>query len=171
MFKVILFVVMTLLSRDCLAHWLSADCSDYSEDNSSVNELFTLAINRSFESDNIEFKFCANSNKELSSYLLIIADSKNGHDSVLKSIKLKPSESEEIVNQFELAWDYNKRDKNSGMDGSYWCLTTRNAATFTKGCFWSPTSNADTRGLSGLSTLGSLLWTRAGLTLTYGPLL
>ena len=151
-----------------LAHEFDIDCGDHQIKEGYYNETFSLKINRSLRENNIEFKFCQPTQGEAPDILIVIANHDNGIDSKHKAITLTEADSTKIASLFDLAWEYNKRDNASGMDGSYWCLSTRNVHTVTKGCFWTPTSKPQKRGLSGLSNLGTFLWEYTELEIKHG---
>ena len=167
MAKSFIVLLLLLFSNQTLAHWLDADCNDGAYD---YIEHFKLGINLSFHDEKIYFIFCDAKTKDTSSYLLLVIDGKNGHDNKHFSIPLDEEATVVLKEKFESAWDYNRKDAASGMDGSYWCLEVRRQSTYTKGCFFSPIANARERGLLGLSNLGKYLWKKADLERQYGAL-
>ena len=61
---------------------------------------------------------------------------------------------------------YNTLDSvGPGREGSYWCLQSVQGfyATYTKGCFYTPSYKSEERGLLGIYNLGQFLWSFSGL--------
>lgn len=165
--RVYWLLFLSFFSSASYAHWLEPECSDSGYDHA---EMFHLGINRSFHQEQIYFKFCKTKASGKTSYLLVIVDHKNDHDVDHYTIPFEGEELAEIEALFDAAWDYNRQDATSGTDGSYWCLQVRRSATFTKGCFYTPTSYAQQRGLEGLEQLGLYLWLKANLAEKHGQL-
>ncbi len=132
----------------------------------SEGTIFTFTIERSFQPA-LTFILCQK--KETNqSYLQISSELKR--DSANKIVTLTDNEFMELMKFYENALTYNAKDSEFGLDGSTWCLETKRGLNYSKACFYTPSYNANDRGLSGLHQLGVELWRVGNLDAHAGKL-
>ena len=87
-----------------------------------------------------------------------------------KKILLQESESLNLLRTYDSAINFNVRDNQTGFDGSSWCLTRPGTGSYLQACFWSPSYQAEKRGLQGVVGLGQELWRLSKLSAKYGEI-
>jgi len=125
-------------------------------------DVFTLDIETSFNGSST-FELCTNDQgRFVRTTTSTIKYSSNDQRSEISKIaeitNLSVSEFEKLVSLYKNALKFNISDNTTGLDGSNWCLTSRNGMNSVKACFWTPSAEPEERGLLGLHELGKHLW-------------
>ena len=131
------------------------------------DNLFLLEISTSFHGE-VTFSVCESQESKILRVKTINVvyedDDKKSVMTEVTEIKDLTDESfNKIVAMYEEALAFNTLDNANGLDGSTWCIKTYRGLNDLKACFWTPGSNRESRGLSGLYSLGEHLWDVANL--------
>ena len=131
------------------------------------DNVFSLEISTSFHGQ-VTFSLCeSQESKTLRVKTLNIVYEENNKKSVMTEVTeikdLTDESFDKIVAMYEEALAFNTLDNPNGLDGSTWCIKTYRGMNDLKACFWTPGSNTESRGLSGLYSLGEYLWDVANL--------
>jgi len=144
----------TLIVLCVLLHNFSSDAKEIEQcgyRTAKEGTVFTLTISRSFHGQ-AHFQLCERQSPEKSFVTYTT-------EKIISVKELTSKEYEEIYTLYESALEYDVKYAASGLDGSSWCLETKRRSTYSKACFWTPSSgNRENRGLSGLYKLGQKLW-------------
>ena len=142
--------------------WNDVHCGNW---NAYQGKVFSLSISTSFHG-NSTFKLCKQEDEDKSNYLVTITETFERKQNSIETVKteivsitpLDKSQYIKINELFDLALESNLKDTETGTDGSSWCLESQRGFTYTKFCFFTPSSGHEHRGLSGLYKLGGYLW-------------
>ena len=142
-------------------------CDEFREDRDRLGmKIFSLSIDRSFHQEVI---FQLWENCDLKTLRVRVGSNK-------QEMELDRDSHQRIVRKFARAQESNVKDLLVGVDGSMWCLdnyefeNSELPMVGTISCFWSPTSDAESRKLKGLSELGQYLWSIPSMKLLEGEL-
>jgi hypothetical protein len=153
--KLVLIGILAILSQHVAA---SDDFACSQSQNEAIFNKFTFEVTERARApgENVAFRFCRGREHAF----LLVRVEKRGEP---KRIPLSDEQSAKILGLYDRALDSNFKDDVIGLDGASWCLETKRGSNSLRACLWSPTNDAEKRGIVGFLALGNALWGIAGL--------
>lgn len=138
----------------------------------AVSTGFSLSIDRALTTSQFLFALCKGSDSE-SNFVVRVIRTRTESGEPAETEHIYPLTAEEysgLIALYERALEFNALDEVVGFDGSSWCLETSRGLNYIVSCFWTPTYDAQQRGLTGIVNLGRELWRRTGMNNDHGHL-
>ena len=122
--------------------------------NNASKGVFTFEIWRALtiDQDTTLFRLC-----ELSSKSFLMVKAKEGGKFKIRTVNLDAEQLATLKSLYQATFAANFKDDTFGTDGSTWCLEA-NRMNYLKVCFWTPSYNAQRRGIAEFEALGKALW-------------